>query len=74
MDFPHHKIWSRVPYANLTDSLMFIRGDHATNDAKPPFAASVPIPMEEGALAEALLRRFCIDIGVFRADWANLMA
>lgn len=72
MDFPHHKIWSRVPYVNLTDSLMFIRGDHGTNDAKTPFAAGVPIPMEEADLAEALSRRFAIDIAAFRAEWAAL--
>ena len=72
MDFPHHKIWSRVPYVNLSDTLMFVRGDHATNDSRTPLAAGVPVPMEAAEIAESLMRRFGIDIDAFRADWAAL--
>jgi hypothetical protein len=72
MDFPHHKIWSRVPYVNLTDSLMFVRGDHGTNDARTPFAAGLPLSLDPAEIAELLARRFCIDIAAFRADWRAL--
>lgn len=72
MDFPHHKIWQRMPFVNLTDAVMFIRGDHATNDARTPFAAAAPLPIPEAEIPEILARRFAIDIGGFRAAWAGL--
>lgn len=72
MDFPHHKIWQRMPFVNLSDSVMFIRGDHATNDARTPFAAAAPVPIPEAELPALLERRFGIDIAAFRAGWARL--
>jgi len=72
MDFPHHKIWQRVPFVNLTDAVMFIRGDHATNDARTPFAAAAALPIPEAEIPEILNRRFGIDIDGFRAAWAQL--
>lgn len=73
MDFPHHKIWQRVPFVNLTDTVMFIRGDHATNDARTPFAGAAPVNIPEPEIPELLERRFGIDIAGFRAAWADLM-
>ncbi len=73
MDFPHHKIWARVPFVNLTDSVMFIRGDHDHNDAKTPFAAGQPVPTPEGEIPEMLARRFGIDFPAFQADWRALI-
>ncbi len=72
MDFPHHKIWQRVPFVNLTETVMFIRGDHATNDARTPFAAAVALDIPEAEIPEILARRFGIDIAGFRAAWAAL--
>lgn len=72
MDFPHHKIWARVPFVNLTDSVMFIRGDHAHNDAKTPFAAGQPIPMQPEDIAPTIKRRFDIDFHAFQAEWLAL--
>lgn len=72
MDFPHHKIWTRVPFVNLTDSLMFIRGDHAHNDAKTPFGAGQPIPFKAEDLATMVMRRFCIDLPAFQGEWQAL--
>lgn len=72
MDFPHHKIWMRVPFVNLSDTVMFIRGDHPTNDARTPFAAAGDLPVAEDDMAELILRRFDIDIAVFRTAWAEL--
>ncbi|ABD53491.1 putative rhamnosyl transferase [Jannaschia sp. CCS1] len=69
MDFPHHKIWSRVPFVNLTDSVMFIRGDHAHNDAKTPFGAGLPVPVPDDEIATLIQRRFAIDFPAFQADW-----
>ncbi|WP_224817163.1 putative rhamnosyl transferase [Hasllibacter sp. MH4015] len=73
MDFPHHKIWSRVPFVNLTDSVMFIRGDHDHNDARTPFAAALPVPVPDGDIADVIQRRFAIDFPAFRADWQALV-
>jgi hypothetical protein len=74
MDFPHHRIWQRVPFVNLTDSVMFIRGDHATNDSRTHFDAAMPVPMPEAEIAEVLARRFGIDIAAFRAGWPGRAA
>ena len=74
MDFPHHKIWARVPFVNLTDSVMFIRGDHAHNDAKTPFGAGQPIPIDPAEIAPMIARRFDIDLPGFEAQWRALTA
>lgn len=72
MDFPHHKIWARVPFVNLTDSVMFIRGDHAHNDAKTPLAAALPIPAKPEEIAPLIARRFGIDFPAFEVEWRKL--
>lgn len=74
MDFPHHRIWQRVPFVNLTDTMMFIRGDHATNDSRTPFDAASAVPIPEDERAEILARRFGIDIAAFRAGWPGQAA
>lgn len=72
MDFPHHRIWQRVPFVNLSDSVMFIRGDHATNDARTPFAAGLPVKLTDAEVDDILMRRFGVDIDGFRAQWRAL--
>lgn len=72
MDFPHHKVWARVPFVNLTDSMMFVRGDHAHNDAKTPFAAGQLIPTKPEDVAPLITRRFGIDFPAFQAEWLKL--
>lgn len=74
MDFPHQKIWQRVPFVNLTEQLMFIRGDHATNDARTPFAAAARVDVPNADIDALLRRRFGVDIGAFRAAWSGLTA
>ncbi len=72
MDFPHHKIWARVPFVNLTDQVMFIRGDHDHNDARTPFRAGQPVPLRDDEIAPMIKRRFSIDLPAFQAEWRAL--
>ena len=72
MDFPHHKVWARMPFVNLTDSVMFIRGDHAHNDARTPFGAGLPVPVPEAEIPALLTRRFAIDFQAFRDAWTQV--
>jgi hypothetical protein len=74
MDFPHQKIWARVPFVNLTDSVMFIRGDHGHNDARTPFGAGQTVPVPPDEIAPLLERRFAIDLPAFEAAWHRLVA
>jgi hypothetical protein len=69
MDFPHHKIWSRVPFVNLSDQVMFIRGDHDHNDARTPFAGAHSVAVPEAEIAPMIARRFGIDLPAFEAAW-----
>ncbi|AHM03931.1 hypothetical protein roselon_01549 [Roseibacterium elongatum DSM 19469] len=72
MDFPHHKIWHRVPFVSLTEQVMFIRGDHATNDARTPWNATAPVANAPGDLGALLKTRFDIDLDAFAMAWQAL--
>jgi hypothetical protein len=72
MDFPHHKIWQRMPFVSLTEQVMFIRGHHTTNDAKTPWNATAPVAHEPGDLQGLLRRRFDIDLDVFERAWQGV--
>ncbi len=72
MDFPHHRIWARLPFVNLTDSVMFIRGDHGHNDAMTPFVAGQPVTTPEAEIPDLLARRFAVDFPAFQAEWLAL--
>jgi len=74
MDFPHHRIWMRMPYVNLTDQTMFIRGDHGGNDATTPWAGTGPFPVPDAEWPKLLRTRFAVDIARFRSVWAELTA
>jgi len=74
MDFPHQKIWMRVPFVNLTDQFMFVRGDHGGNDAKTPWASAGKVSMDAAALPELMRRRFNIDLAGFTAAWQAAVA
>lgn len=71
MDFPHHKVWQRMPFVNLTDQVMFVRGDHATNDARTPFAGAGRVAHDPASLPRVLRRRFGIDIDAFADRWRS---
>jgi hypothetical protein len=72
MHFPHHKIWMRLPFVNLTNEVMFIRGDHLTNDARTPWAAAGRIETSEAEFSALLQDRFRVDIDRFRHRWAQV--
>jgi len=72
MDFPHHKIWMRMPFVNLTDQVMFIRGDHGGNDAETPWAGTGPFPVPEAEWPKLLQTRFGMDFAQFRRVWAGV--
>lgn len=72
MDFPHHKIWARVPFVNLCEQVMFIRGDHGHNDARTPFGAGLPVGVPEAEIVPLLARRFDVDLPAFQTEWSAL--
>ena len=72
MDFPHHKIWQRVPFVSLTDQVMFIRGHHGTNDAKTPWKATAPVVHDPEEFPPLLRRRFGIDLKAFDRAWRDV--
>lgn len=71
LDWPHHKLWKNMPVVSLCEEVMFLRGQHDTNDSKIlPAKDGFPVP-EDGW--DALLqRRFSIDLPAFRAAVAGL--
>jgi len=73
MDFPHQKVWQRMPLVSHTDRLMFLRGAHETNDSKVGFAGTGRYKVAPGAYPDLLQRRFAVDIDAFRTGWASLM-
>jgi len=72
MDFPHHKIWQRLPFVSLTEQVMFIRGHHTTNDAQTPWKATAPVAHDPADLPGLLRRRFDIDLDGFDRVWQGL--
>lgn len=72
MDFPHHRIWMRMPFVNVTEQFMFIRGDHATNDARTPWATAGEAPHDPDALPDLLRQRFGIDFARFADRWKTV--
>jgi Putative rhamnosyl transferase len=72
MDFPHQKVWQRMPLVSYSDQLMFLRGAHATNDSAVGFAGTGSFKLEPKDALDLLARRFGVDIAGFRAGWAAL--
>lgn len=72
MDFPHQKVWQRMPLVSHTDQLMFLRGAHATNDSKVGLSGTGSFKVDAADYPDLLARRFGVDIDGFRAGWAAL--
>jgi len=72
MDFPHQRVWQRMPLVSLTDQLMFLRGSHATNDSRVTLTGTHPVKLDAPDLPGLVKRRFDVDIDAFRTGWAAL--
>ena len=70
LDFPHHKVWQKMPTLTRGGQPMFVRGVHQSNDssvARPETAALAPRPR----LERLLQSRFRIDLGQFESALAG---
>lgn len=74
MDFPHQKVWQRMPLVSFTDQLMFLRGAHGTNDSKVTQTGTTPYKVNSADLPDLLQRRFGVDIKAFETGLAALSA
>ena len=74
MDFPHQKVWQRMPLVSFTDQLMLLRGAHDTNDSKVTLGGTGSFKIDADAIPDLLQRRFGVDIEAFKAGWVTLNA
>ena len=73
LDFPHHWLLTQMPGVHLTDSYMFIRGRHETNDSRKwTTGMAEPLPWER--LRAVLKERFAIAYRPFARDIRALSA
>ena len=72
LDFPHHKIWMRMPSLSRPHPIMFIRGYHAANDSSIGPNAGIAFEMDHHAIIKALKERFAIDPDALQRDWLRL--
>lgn len=71
-DFPHQRVWQRMPLVSYTDQLMFLRGAHGTNDSPITQSGTQPVPLQAGEIPGLIRKRFGVDIEGFRAAWHHL--
>lgn len=72
MDFPHQKVWQRMPLVSYNDQLMFLRGAHGTNDSKVGLGGTGRFKVDPKDFPALLQRRFAVDIQAFRSGWTDL--
>ncbi len=72
MDFPHQRVWQRMPLVSFTDQMMFLRGAHGTNDSKVSLNGTHPVDVPPEDLKALVKRRFAVDIQAFEVGWAAL--
>ncbi len=65
LDFMHHTIWQTMPVVTQSDSYMWVRGVHGTNDSGSPHPKA-HFEAEPAALRRALRQRFRIDLPAFK--------
>lgn len=70
MDFPHHKIWWRMPVLSLPHQIMFVRGRHSTNDSPIPLNEGLSFKIGGDGVEDRLKARFGIDADAFAAAWS----
>ncbi len=72
MDFPHHRVWWRMPTLTFPDRVMYLRGAHATNDSQIKLGEGMPFNLPPEKIPATLARRFNVDAAGFEAGWAGL--
>ena len=73
MDFPHNKVWQRLPTVAFTDQMMFLRGAHATNDSAIWTKGTAPLDLDTDEIHRRLKRRFTFDAAAFEEGWTQLI-
>lgn len=72
MDFPHQRVWQRMPLVSFTDQMMFLRGAHATNDSRISLNGTHKIDLPADDLPGLVKQRFAVDTQIFEAGWTAL--
>lgn len=72
MDYPHHRVWWRMPCVSRPEAAMFVRGVHRTNDSPINLREGVTLKMGPAAVRRVLATRFAIDLPAFRTAWDAL--
>ncbi len=72
LDYPHNKLWWRMPTLTLSDRFMFVRGAHGSNDSTVGLKKSVLLPTDPAGVPALLRDRFGIDTAAFAQAWAEL--
>jgi hypothetical protein len=73
MDFPHQRVWQRMPTFSVSDQLMFLRGSHATNDSKIVTVGTAPVDITGEELRRRISKRFAVDTREIETGWAQLV-
>lgn len=66
-DFPHQKVWMRMPALSLTDQVMFLRGAHDGNDSPVTTRGAGAFEIGDDELTDLISRRFGLDFEAFQA-------
>lgn len=73
MDIQHQRLWQHMPTVGLNAPVMFLRGQHATNDSRIEMRGCGSFEPDQGF--DALLAdRFAVDAATARSRWAGLQA
>jgi hypothetical protein len=63
LDTQHHRMWHHMPVVSQTDELMWVRGDHATNDSRVTGGEPFDLPPNRREIL--LADKFGIDLTAF---------
>jgi hypothetical protein len=75
MDYAHQKAFQFIPSLCLSKDVMYLRGDHATNDSHIGIKKTLRFKMPNGGAPMILRNRFAVDIdqaGLAWRDFQNL--
>lgn len=74
LDYPHMKVWKRMPTLTLQKDVMFLRGAHDDNDSAIALRAQgrEDFPVDLTQMPGLLRDRFGIDIEAMENAWAAL--